>query len=173
MGRMRGGSQRCCERGGTRERDRQPRHACMQRAYAPHTFGPRSEAGGPHSDFVSRSLRSVPARKRGTGRTRAAFTAGCVRRGPFGRGGRWRTTCATRGDVRRGYSREGCAASGARCAGFLLRSPCDGWGAEPQLDAHVVQWRVSRVEPSGAAARLSLGPSAGRDGSNPSPRWFS
>jgi hypothetical protein len=53
MGRMRGGSQRCCERGGTRERDRQPRHACMQRAYAPYTFGPRSEAGGPHTDYVT------------------------------------------------------------------------------------------------------------------------
>jgi hypothetical protein len=77
MGRMRGGSQRCCERGGTRERDRQPRHACMQRAYAPYTFGPRSEAGGPHTDYVT--LLTFGPRSEARDRTDAGGFYGGVR----------------------------------------------------------------------------------------------
>jgi hypothetical protein len=136
------------------------------------TFGPRSEAGGPHAVYV-RTLRTFGPRSEARDRTDACgFYSVGVRRGPFGRGGRRWTTCETRGEVRRGASREGCVSSGARCAGFLLHGPHCGWGSEWRLDARGVQWSSRSGRTLHAAARRAGGPSAGRDGSNPSPRYF-
>jgi hypothetical protein len=114
------------------------------------------------------ACRRGPVGRRGAAHVRVRLTAWC---GRLRRGRRAPDGCARgRAGLRRG--RDACRRAPAARASSSTALSAVGVRIRSSMHADS-QVRAARVEPSGDAARRSIGPSSGRDGSNPSPRWFS